>query len=194
MFLYVWSDHHAPALCAMKVLLTWIVVSVIKRGFLFSCQEELMLLPSNLNTNKGADNHYPYNYALKDVKYLGYDITGIVEAPVISWVHILHRSFSLNGLSWEGPTRPPPPSTTSGRMLDWWGYSFLRMWEWLTITWETQSLMHLVGWLCTVLWTYIASISVPFTSCRIILVPRWLLASNQWTCAQPFVPPRFSLK
>ena len=106
MFLNVWSDHHAPDLCPVKVLLSWIVVSDIKQGFLFPCQEELMLP----QTNNGADNHYPYNHVLKDLKYLGYDIAGIVEAPGrIMGTHFARKSY----LKWALMGRADKTNTNS---------------------------------------------------------------------------------
>ena len=68
------------------------------------------MLPSNLNTNKGADNHYPYNHALKDLKYLGYDIAGIVEAPGrIMGTHFARKSY----LKWALMGRADKTNTNS---------------------------------------------------------------------------------
>ena len=47
MFLNVWSDHHAPDLCPVIVLLSWIVVSGIKRGFLFLGRTHVALKPQH---------------------------------------------------------------------------------------------------------------------------------------------------
>lgn len=88
-----WEDHYTPELPGVQLLLLWIRLARKKSGYLFPCLEELLDPDNRVN---GAVNHYPYYHLLKDLKYLSYDICGVIHnIKRIIGSHSCRKTYAL---------------------------------------------------------------------------------------------------
>ena len=70
--LAVWDDHYCSEFSSVRLILLWVQLNKIQSGFLFPSLEQLH------GNFESFTEHYSYANILRDIKYLCYDVIGLI--------------------------------------------------------------------------------------------------------------------